>query len=384
MAASASPHAARIPSRRRGGWLGAAVVFMLVLGGCTVDSAPTPTIDPQAVFYRAGLPPSERARVEEGRRLFLREFTEADGLGDGDGAFNGPSCVSCHLYPSVGGSGPPDRMTCMFPDPEQPLSDVSGAALHSLRGDDRLPPCPSGAERRIAPPVYGLGWTLRPELVDRLTATIAARSPSEPSCRLVHGGTPDVRLLGRQPFSPNLRAFVAVALHSELGLTVQTNGQFPDTEHDTDARPDPEITLEQFDAMVAFLTWLDFPPRAEEYPPGEAIFERIGCGSCHTREVVPGVDQQWRNFGVVDMGPHFVPSALRDHSATPGERVVSSLRGFGDKFRRGAAFDSDNSQADLDGSLRNVHQGAALPSAEAYFRLSPADRAELLRFLVTL
>ena len=363
----------------------AGAVVAAVLGGCSAPAdAPTPPIDPEAIFYRVGMPPSERARVEAGRRLFLREFGEADGLGDGDGAFNGPSCVSCHSHPTVGGSGPVERMGCVFPDPEQPLSDVTGVPLHSLRGDDRLPPCPPGAERRIAPSIYGLGWTLQPELVERLVATIAARDPAEPRSRLVHAGTTNLRLLGRQPFAANLREFVALALRDELGLTVQTNGQFPDLEHDSDARPDPEITREQFDDLVAFLTWLDFPPRTREHPQGEAVFERIGCGSCHTRDVVPGFTEQWRNFGVVDMGPHFAAAGLRDHSASPGERVTASLRGFGDKVRRHASFHSDNSQPDLDASLRYVHQGAALPAAEAYFRLSAADRAALVQFLETL
>ena len=232
----------------------------------------------------------------------------------------------------------------------------------------------------------GLNCALGPKQMRQYVETLAELAPKYISC-YPNAGMPDG--FGGFDSNPkevaaNLREFVALALRDELGLTVQTNGQFPDLEHDSDARPDPEITREQFDDLVAFLTWLDFPPRTREHPQGEAVFERIGCGSCHTRDVVPGFTEQWRNFGVVDMGPHFAAAGLRDHSASPGERVTASLRGFGDKVRRHASFHSDNSQPDLDASLRYVHQGAALPAAEAYFRLSAADRAALVQFLETL
>lgn len=351
--------------------------------GCGDEAAPASAPTDDRVFYRADMPASLQAQVEAGRRVFVREFEGADGLGDGAGSFNGRSCAECHHRPSLGGGGDDDdARLCILPDPHNP-TDVTVVHSRNLRGA-AVRPCPPSAERRRAPPLYGLGWTLDPARVDRLAGDVAARAGAVPVQHMVRDNVGTLLLLGRQPFSRDVREFTAIALRSELGVTPDTGGAYPEQERDGDAVADPELPRADFEALVAFLTWLDFPPRGGEHAAGEAVFERIGCGGCHVREPVAGFGAQYRSFAVTDLGPHFAAANLRDWGVDPGERVVTTLRGLGDRLRRGDRLHSDGSQPDLDGSMRVVHQGAARPSSEAWVALPATDRAALQGFLETL
>src|SRR5215208_4739944 len=88
----------------------------LALAACT-DAAPpsSPNHSPAAALATladddddvqldvplAGLTAVELDRVNRGRAVFSRVFTEAEGLGP---SFNSAACANCHEEPSVGGS----------------------------------------------------------------------------------------------------------------------------------------------------------------------------------------------------------------------------------------------------------------------------------------
>ncbi len=252
---------------------------------------------------------------ELGRLLFEHEYSRADGLGHPDatrlfhrvqkGAEGGPetnACSSCHWKGGLGGAG-------SLPDNSQLFGDGDGTDT---------------ADERNPPPLFGSGvaQALAREMNVELAATRdgllaeARKSGQSASASLTAKGiyfgqlsvAPDGTVdasrvvgvdddLAIKPFGwkgthPTIRAFIEGALHAHMGIEAD------------------EIAPGQVTALVAYVGALAMPilgpPEAiaadepvgdgmpvpfdrvfvDEWAQGQALFEDVGCASCHTPMLV--------------------------------------------------------------------------------------------------
>jgi CxxC motif-containing protein (DUF1111 family) len=338
-----------------------------------------PSVQPPSVvgLPRADLTARERARFEAGRVLFEKVFDEASGLGP---EFNSVSCASCHYLPAVGGSGDLDHGQRILLD-DRPDADPAARCifLHKSalpgRPQPFEPPPHRGAVRLKAPPLFGLGAFEK-----------IAREEFEFSCGFssedrVHGhanhkadGT--VGKFGHVALQPDLLLFTQSALVDEMGITSPM--QDPRRGTDTDAVPDPEVSLETAKLITAYVRGLAPPARDGTHPEGEALFQRVGCAVCHRPDPSPAARGAYTDLCVHSLGLELA-HGIFEHSVDIDEWRTAPLWGL----RLRQRYLHDDRAASLDEAIR-MHGGEASTATARYRSLSEADRASLVAFLKTL
>ncbi len=336
-----------------------------------------------------GLTPAELASFERGRRSFDRDFSYLAGVGP---AFNGDACRSCHFDPVLGGAGPSGVDVIR-------QGIVSGTSFEEPSAGTTLPrhttsavrpepdPAANFFEPRQTPSTLGLG------LLERIPrATIEALAdPDDRDGDGIAGRAhvlPDGRLgrFGWKASIPTLREFVRDALSSELGLTVpfDASSSFGLVD-DADQAGDPEVDASVVDDLVAFLELLAPPPRGSIDPTAEragaAVFEEVGCASCHVPSLKTADDVEVRAF--TDLLLHDV---ARDDS--PG--IADGAAGMHD-FRtpplwgiaHTAPYFHDGRAATLEDAIA-AHAGEAASARDRAAALDPDEWALLLVFLRSL
>ncbi|MGH7164452.1 MAG: hypothetical protein ACREIS_02875, partial [Nitrospiraceae bacterium] len=164
----------------------------------------------------AGLSTEDRARFEEGRRLFELPFAPREGLGP---AFNARACAACHHIPTIGGHGPGYRGNIRYTESEQGSTGklfhvrcFAGVTAEALPGNavlsKRRPPTRLGLGLVEAIPEEAL--LARADVDDRDGDGIRGR----PALRDGH-----LLRFGSQSHVGSLFEFVADALRQEMGLT---------------------------------------------------------------------------------------------------------------------------------------------------------------------
>lgn len=272
--------------------------------------------------------------IEAGRLLFVSKFTSLDGAGrpaatgaalptrrDPEGAFgflrtNGPdstSCVSCHNDPEPGGGG--DFVANVFA-----LAQERGEHMMSINADS--------INERGTTEMHGgglielLAREMTAELLELRATAIASASRTRAPARavLVTKGvtfgalmalpdgqvdTSEVEGVGAdlviRPWSQkgtniSLREFTIGAMNHHHGMQAEERYGITQTgtrDFDQDLVRD-ELTTGDITAIVAFQAVLP-PPRqimpqnpevAAAVVRGEAVFNEIGCTSCHVSEMV--------------------------------------------------------------------------------------------------
>src|SRR2546425_2976591 len=405
------------------------VLIAALIGVAACDkNAPTaapPTTDtpaPGFVFVPAslgtalpGLDAAQRRRFEMGRAVFATVLTPETGLGP---LFNSVGCANCHEQPVVGGGG--------NNDPAEGGEDVElhATAFHGAgaRCDDlaafggqviqkQVTPALNGAlhitaepisaaatdsGHRTTPDVFGFG------LLDAVpdAEILALADPLDRNGDGISGRpnrTADGRLgrFGRKAQVATLREFNTDAFVMEMGITdpgnqtEQTIGGMP-LPPGVDPLPEPEISAEQFDAADAVLRFLAPPPRAPiglVGARGAVVVVRIGCASCHVPVLVTGANPvpalrfrivpAYTDLLLHDMGPDLADICLGE--AQPSEFRTEPLMGL----RFATAFLHDGRAATVAQAIE-LHGGEGLAARNRFLRLTPFQRATLLRFLGTL
>ncbi|MCA9738953.1 MAG: hypothetical protein KC645_15095 [Gemmatimonadetes bacterium] len=375
-----------------------------ILGACG-DAVPPPAPgDPLP-----GLESGALEAFQAGRALFDRDFTEVEGLGP---LFNQRRCSSCHDVPTLGGSGveavrkatrwEDDRCDLLRAQGGDNLQARATAALsaHGILREDR-PAEATAAVDLAAPALYGLG------LVDRIpeAALLAGEDPEDANGDGIRGraardAAGRVLRFGRKGDAPDLRGFIAGALIEEMGLTTAEhpaergpNGAaLPDG---VDPAPDPEVPDASLDLLVAYVSGLApvAPERletraaADTVRAGEAVFEAIGCASCHRPELQTGPDPDpvwderpvrlYSDLLLHDLGPE--RAGICGADAGPSEVRTAPLMGL--RLRPSLLHDASTQR--LEGAL-TVHGGEAANARARFLTLDPERRSALLRFLSTL
>jgi CxxC motif-containing protein (DUF1111 family) len=157
-----------------------------------------------------------------------------------------------------------------------------------------------------------------------------------------------------------------------------------------DPTPEPELSLDDFDAADAFVRLLA-PPKPEPLDfvgaIGKVSFLSIGCASCHVPALVTGPNRvsalslkvvpAYTDLLLHDMGPHLADICLGD--AAPAEFRTEPLMGL----RFVTAFLHDGRAATIAQAIA-LHGGEATRARNRFLGLGVFQRAALLRFLRTL
>ncbi len=330
---------------------------------------------------RDDLSAEELAAFERGRELFVREFTEEDGVGPG---FNAPSCISCHLIPVIGGHGPRERFVAVGPDDpsdnvqhEDPTTRSVSRFYHGTRPD---PLHIVGQETvRAAPQLFGVGLL---DSVPVETIREGCRNSAGGAAQDMHHDYGDL-VFGLRPFMPSVHDFVGIALFLELGLTTDISRphiafilryeNLTDTDWDGDGAADPEMDAASVADLAAFVVGLAPVRPAAEHPEGERLFAEVGCVNCHV-PTLGDVEGAYTDMCTYAMGPEAADQIFDtftdDAWRTP---ALWGLRGRDSFLHNGEA-------ATVEEAIE-AHGGEAADERQRYRDLSDADRDQILAFL---
>lgn len=416
---------------------------LLALGLAAASAAPEPRISDAGLDIRLGEALFERLWVAS-----PSSTRASDGLGP---YYNARSCRACH--PANGRPAPPDGTTAVAPGlvlrlglpagPEsqtfQPRPDpVYGRQLQDRAATGLMPEAlpriswaeetvrlPDGAKAVLRRPLIDPGLTQGPlavtaALSPRLAPRLEGAGDFEriPGAEIAAGADPDDRdgdgvsgrpnliiepgeamprpgRYGHKATAPDLRAMVAAAFSTDLGLSSpDMPGGWGDCTpaqplcrampHGEDAARDgKEVSSAALELVTAYLRSLPAPPSPAS-PEGAALFAATGCAACH-RPAFPdgsgGTISTYSDFLLHDMGPGLADE-MSEGLATGAEWRTAPLIGLSLTARKAGP-----SVLLHDGRARSLleailwHGGEAESARMRFVGLASSDRSALLRFL---
>jgi CxxC motif-containing protein (DUF1111 family) len=398
----------------------------------------------------AGLTPGQMKIYEASRA----EFADTDDIEEGVGpTMNLDSCGGCHLQPALGGSSPAvnpqvafansNGMTNKIPSfivENGPVREVRfvrnpdgspDGGVHSLftiTGHDDAPGCTiqqpdfaaavanKNAIFRIPTPLFGDG------LIEAISdaAILANQTRNAPHRRTFgvsaqpnsNGNDGTIARFGWKSQNKSLLLFAGEAYNVEMGETnelFQTERnetescQFAPTPNtfthmDTDNVVEALSPIEKFAIFMRFLAppmpSADTPGGAPSITRGAALFNTVGCASCHTptlrtgNNAVAALSNQdvnlYSDLMLHDMGPGLA-DGISQGQAGPREWRSAPLWGLGQRVY----FLHDGRTSDLltaiqehaSGSYRNNSASEATQVVANFNNLSEVQKQDLLNFL---
>lgn len=367
---------------------GAVLAFLDALGH---DEAYTegliPTAEPIADVGALGGPSRELDADEErlflqGRSVFDRDRFLVEGVGP---LFNGDSCRACHFDPVVGGGGPlgVNVMRAGIQDGDTIVPRPEGSVLFKLAspGMQRDHGTVGNIfESRQTPTALGVG------ALSRVTddAIIENADPDDLNGDGVAGIAhilPDGRVgrLGWKAQVPSVAEFARDALSTEVGLTLPPqDGLSFGVQEDGDDIPDPEISLEEVEALDFYLALLSPPAPKGGNASGRALFDEIGCAVCHIPRLA-GLDgnvDAYTDLLLHDVGTAAPDGGIPDGMASRAHFRTPPLWGISDT----APYLHNGSAESIEDAIL-AHGAEALVARDEYQALSNQERVDLLDFL---
>lgn len=287
-----------------------------------------------------GLNAKELEQFQLGFQLFVRRWPIS-----GTNPRNADSCVSCHNIPMPGGSGT-DSMTFVTVDdslpPQNPMRIVQRYGRKRL-GDHNY----SVLRTR---PLFGLGYIESAE-----TGTNA-------------------NLIGSFGLTKTIDEFVAIAFASELGLSSIGHCATLEKILSSSEGCGQDIDIDQISALSTFVRLLAAPKPPNENANGEAIFQGIGCYSCHQKTIAT------KPTGYRPLAAHTIIafSDLKIHKVRGVWPLRTAplwgLNSFGPPYMH------DGCGKDLETAIL-CHSGEASSQVEAYLKLDESQKSTLLEYL---
>jgi Di-haem oxidoreductase, putative peroxidase len=405
--------------------------------------------------------------VRRGRQLFQRKFTHAQGQGpnEGDGAGDldsdnaigaglSDSCALCHGRPR--GSAGVGGNNATRPD-SRDAPHLFGLGLREMLGDEITTDLRAIRQQAIAQAAQsGKNVTLRLKSKGIDYGSITATPSGSVDSTKVQGVDADLRV---KPFfaegsTISIREFVVGALHKEVGIEVNdpdlaaaSAGQkvttpagmvLDGTQDKISPPPPPDAQTGQYEIDPAIVDHMEFyllnyfkPGLGQQNTTtahGQAVFNKIGCNSCHMQNLpinhdrrvadvttvydtvkgifnslfataatmvnsfndgsgYPPLQQPQGNSFLVeniftdlkrhDVGPNFYE---RNYDGTLQQQFMTrALWGVGSK----SSFGHDGRSISLDAAILR-HGGEAQAARDAYAKLSGPDSTALKQFLDSL
>jgi CxxC motif-containing protein (DUF1111 family) len=213
--------------------------------------------------------------------------------------------------------------------------------------------------------------------------------------------TTEVGRFGWKTQHASLLSFAGDAYFNEMGIT---NELFPDeltTVCEPPGVPHPNDVDHDLGSLAAFMRSTKAPPRGPitaETNQGQAIFEALGCASCHVSTMVTAPAGT-----AIHGGAYVVPAAIGGKQFHPfGDFLLHDI-GTGDGIQQNGPAETankirtaplwglrsrnqllhDGSAATLEDAIQR-HDHEAGDEAQRYRRLSPAQKQLLNAFLRSL
>lgn len=370
----------------------------------------------------------------KGDEEFGRRFSPEEGLGP---IFNASSCETCHP-----GEGKGHlvfnlaRFGRMVDGEFDHMLDRGGPQVQnrSIPGftAENVPEEATGVAEFTAPVIVGLGYL---EAVDDTTILNMA-DPDDRNNDGISGrpnyiesndflsevaslselveGISDVRFqtydgkfigrFGKKGITINLLHQTITAYHQDMGLTTDLipadlfNVQEAGISSEDDV-PDPEVPSSVVSNVVFYLKTLRPPQRRSTDDPdvraGEALFEQIGCASCHVPKLETGVSSipqlsrkefyPYTDLLLHDMGPE-LDDGYTEGSAETSEWRTAPLWGLGlaEEFQGGTPFYLHDGRARTLEEAIEYHGGEGAASRTAFNSLSDEEQEQLIKFLKSL
>lgn len=394
-----------------------------------------------------GLSAEELQKFQDGKALFERNLTAAEGLGP---LFNAQSCATCHVSPATGGSDPttvenvihytirngdqffqafelggpvqqrkslkqlPGGSACQLEPDVIPLAQrgvgtsprhtppVFGFGLMDAVSDADLLAW-EGAQSWKAPGVYGIAnWGVELEGLGKLRAFNLDGGRTQPI------GAPRVGRFGWKSQTPTLFQFTNEPFNIELGVT---SPFWPRENTANGAKPPPECLVahqpndvdnQMSLSLYYFQAFLAAPERGPVTPDvqrGEAVFQKAHCADCHRESLhtVKDYYAPWPDGSVhrvealsgkvlrpySDMLIHDMGTALED--PRPMGRASGRMWRTTPLWgiRHKTRYLHDGSADTVEDSIL-MHGGEGQWSRDAYLRLSAEEKRQLQAFLDSL
>ena len=362
------------------------------------------------------------------QQVFERSHDVNDGLGP---VYNARACADCHQNPVSGGASQFTELRVghldtngNFVNPTIPIDDGAASITGRSVVNDRAV-VPEAQEhipeteniRALRAVLNTLGDGFVEAIDDQTLLAIAARQPIVSYGRIRGEAisvpvfeAPNQTRVGRFGWKNqhgSLLSFVADAYLNEIGITSRLRPK--DTTTIGKVTPDPEDTpddlgLEDIDHFAQFIRGTKAPPRdatltaTPDAQSGQVLFEKTGCAICHVSTI-----QTAPAGTVVNGGKFAIPDALGDKIIHPyGDFLLHDI-GTGDGIvqagpqdtrlklrtsplwglRMRPRFMHDLRSLSLQDAIKR-HEGEADRVADQFFRLSPAERQQIITFLNSL
>jgi CxxC motif-containing protein (DUF1111 family) len=365
-----------------------------------------------------------QADFNRGIGVFNKHYIEREGLGP---VFNLQTCLRCHQFPTIGGSGLITIIRAGTFDGAKFIAPRGGTLIHTtaLQHElkEKILPEFNVIAKRVTTSILGDGFV--EAIADDTLRAIAARQPAQSGGRITglalevpvieSPGTRRVGRFGWKNSHASLLSFTGEALRNEIGIT---NPLFPsentlngESIAAFDKAPDPEVNLAHLESITNFMRATKAPSRvaelagASEAQEGEKVFTSLGCAICH----VPTVKTM--PVGAITNGGKLrINEALGDkiihpfsdfllHDVGTGDGIVENgsqntrnrirtapLWGLGARVKRLgdnlALLHDGNSRSIEDAILR--HAGEASFVIDDYRKLTGEKKRRLLAYLNSL
>jgi len=360
---------------------------------------------------------STQAQMDAAADNFREQEQIADGLGP---VYNAQSCGECHQNPVTGAASQISEFRNGHFDGTN-FIDPPGGSLNNDRTinaaiQERILAGQEVRTFRITTSILGDGFV---EAIDSNTLqTISLNQPAGMQGQLIQvpvseaAGQIRAGRFGWKNQHASLVSFAADAYLNEMGIT----SPLQPTENTSngvsvaafDTVPDPEDTGGAFgtdiDAFVLFMRSTKAPPRdtvaaaTASAQNGSALFDSIGCGICHVRNINTAPAGS-----VINGGKFTVPAALGDKTIHPFSDFLLHDVGTGDGIVQNGGQSTRNKVRTpplwgLRVRPRLMHDGATVSRTDAILRhfgeanpvinnflsLSTSQRNDVVNFLNSL